>query len=75
MISEKSKFKFSNVNDLGPRSKNDIDLEYSHTFINLIRCLHLPTFRSQAANVSEKYTVFTFSNRKSQVSKFGLTVK
>ena len=26
-----------------------------------ISCLHLPTFRSQAAIVSEKSTVFTFS--------------
>ena len=36
----------------------------SLTFINSIRCLHLPTFRSLAAIVSEKSTVFTFSYRK-----------
>ena len=35
-----------------------------HIFINSISCLHLPTSRSQAAIVSEKSTVFTFSHRK-----------
>ena len=55
MVSEKSKFKFSYVNGIGPRSRNDLDLEYSHIFINSIR------FRSQAAIVSEKST---FSYRK-----------
>ena len=44
--------------------RNDLDLQYSHTFIISISCLHLPTFRSQAAIVSEKSTVFTFSHRK-----------
>ena len=42
------------------RVKNDRDLEYSETFIDSISCLQLPTFRSQAAIVSEKSTVFTF---------------
>ena len=45
-------------------SRNDLDLQYSHTFINSISCLHLPTFRSLAAIVSEKSTVFTFPHRK-----------
>ena len=44
--------------------RNDLDLQYSHTFIISISCLHLPTFRSHAAIVSEKSTVFTFSHRK-----------
>ena len=44
--------------------RNNLDLQYSHTFIISISCLHLPTFRSQAAIVSEKSTVFTFSHRK-----------
>ena len=44
--------------------RNDLDLQYSHTFIISISCLHLPTFRSQAAIVSEKSTDFTFSHRK-----------
>ena len=44
--------------------KNDLDLQYSHTFINSISCLHLTTFRSLPAIDSEKITVFTFSHRK-----------
>ena len=35
------------------RSRNDIDLEFSYTFINSISCLHLPAFKSQAAIVSD----------------------
>ena len=41
MVSEKSNFQFSYVNNLGPRSRNDIDLEYSHIFVNSISC-HFP---------------------------------
>ena len=47
MVSEKSKFQFSNVNDLGPRSRNDLDLQYSHIFIRSI------SLRSYAAIVSD----------------------
>ena len=97
VVSEESKFYFSYVNDLGPRARNDLDLEYQYTFIysiscdlgprvrndldlqysytfikfNSISCLYLPTFRSQAAIVFEKSTVFTFSYRKA----FDLAVK
>ena len=60
VVSEKIRFEFLYVHYLGPRSNNDIDLQYSHTFIYSIRCLLLPTFRSLAAIVSEKSTVFTF---------------
>ena len=63
-VSEQIRFEFLYVLDLGPRSRNDLDLQYSHTFIYLIRCLLLPTIRSLAAIVSEKSTVFTFSYRK-----------
>ena len=60
---------------LRPRSRNDLDLQYSHTFINSIRsCLLLPTFRSLAAKLSEKYTVFTFSHRNAYVTKFDLGI-
>ena len=52
-ISEKIQFEFLYVHDLGPRSRNDLDLQYSHFFIKSI-CL-----RSLAAIVSEKSTVFT----------------
>ena len=75
IVSEKIRFEFLYVQDLGPRSRNDLDLQYSHIFIYSIRCLLLLTFRSLAAIVSEKSTVFTFSYRKAQVTKFDLAVK
>ena len=37
VVSEKIRFEFLYVHDLGPRSRNDIDLQYSHTFIYSIR--------------------------------------
>ena len=64
VVSEKIGFEFLYVRDLEPRSSNDLDLQYSHTFLKSISCLYLPTFRSQASIVSEKSTVFTFSYRK-----------
>ena len=64
VISEKIEFELLYVHDLGSRSRNDLDLQYSYIFIYLIRCLLLLPFRSLAAIVSEKATVFTFSYRK-----------
>ena len=64
VVSEKIQFEFLYVNDLGPRSRNDIDLQYSYIFTYSIRCLLLLTFRSLAAIVSEKYTILTFSHGK-----------
>ena len=61
VASEKIRFEFLHVHNLGPRSRNDIDLQYSHTFIKSFSCLYLPTFKSQASIVSEKSAVFTFS--------------
>ena len=58
VVSEKIRFEFLYVHYLGPRSRNDLDPQYSHIFIKSI-CL-----RSLAAIVSEKSTVFTFSYRK-----------
>ena len=58
VVSEKIWFEFLYVHNLGPRSRNDLDLQYSHIFIKSI-CL-----RSLAAIVSEKSTFFTFSYRK-----------
>ena len=58
VVSEKIRFEFLYVHDLGPRSRNDLDLQYTHIFIKSI-CLS-----SLAAIVSEKSTVFTFSHRK-----------
>ena len=63
VVSEKIRFEFLYVYDLGPRSSNDLDLQYLHTFMRSISCLYLPIFRSQALIVSEKSTVFTFSYR------------
>ena len=53
VVSEKIHFEFLYVHDLGPRSRNDIDLQYSHIFIFSIRCLLLLPFRSLAGIVSE----------------------
>ena len=63
VVSKKNMFYFSYINGLGTRSRNDLDLQYLHTLINTISCLRLPTFRSQAAILSEKSTVYTFSHR------------
>ena len=60
VVSEKIKFEFLYVHNLGPRSRHDLDLQYSLTFINSIRSLLLPVFRSLAAIVSEKCTFFHF---------------
>ena len=60
VVSKKSMFLFSNINGLGPRSRNDLDLQYSNTQINSNSCLHLLTSRSQAAMVSEKSFVLHF---------------
>ena len=64
VVSEKIRFEFLYVHDLGPRLRNDLNLQYSHTFIKSFNCLYLPIFRSKASIVSEKSTVFTFSYRK-----------
>ena len=64
VVSEKIQFEFLYVHNLGPRSRNGIDLQYSHIFIYSIRCRLQLTFRSLAAIVSEKFTVFSFSYSK-----------
>ena len=63
------------VTELGPRSRNDLDLENSHTFIYSISCLHLCTSRSQAAIDFEISTVFILHYRKAYVTKFDLALK
>ena len=75
VVSEKVQFEFLYVHYLGPRSRNDLDLQYLHIFIHSFRCLLLLTFRSLVAIVSEKSTLSTFSYRKAYVSKFDLAVK
>ena len=69
VVSEKIKFEFLFVHNLASRSRNDLCLQYSHIFIFSIRCLLLLHFRSLAAIVSEKSTVFTFPIEK-PVTKF-----
>ena len=59
-VSEKNKSSFSYLNDLGVRSRNDLDLEYSCGFIYLFHFLHLQIFRSRAGIVSEKYSFYFF---------------
>ena len=39
VVSEKIQFEFLYVHNLGPRSRNDLDLQNSHIFIYSIRCL------------------------------------
>ena len=65
-ISEKIQFEFLYVHDLGPRSKNDLDLQYSHILMYSIRCLLQPNFRSLAAIVSENplFTLFPIEKPK-----------
>ena len=75
VVSEKIQFDFLYAHDLWPGSKNDHDLQYSHIFIYSIRCLLLLPYRSLAAMVSEKSTVFTISHRKAKVTKFDLAIK
>ena len=73
--SEKFQFEFLYVHNLGPRSRNDLDLQYSQIFIYSIRSLLLLPFKSLAPIVSEKIHCFPFSCRKAQVTKFDLAVK
>ena len=60
VVSEKIQFECLYVHDLEPRSRNDLDLQYSHIFIYSIRCLLLLPFRSLAAIVSVKIHCFHF---------------
>ena len=52
VVSEKIRFEYLYVHDRGPRSRNDLDLQYSHTFIKSLSFLYLPAFRSHASIVS-----------------------
>ena len=72
VVSEKIWFEFLYEHDLGPRSRNDLDLQYSHTFIYSIKCLPLLTFRSLAAIVSEKFTVSLFPMEKPKLPNLTL---
>ena len=69
VVFEKIQFEFLYVHNHGLRSRNDLDLQYSHIFIKSI------SLRSQAAIVSEKSTFFTFSYSKAKIKKNDLAVK
>ena len=66
VFSEKIRFEFLYVHDLGPRSRNDLDLQYSHIFIKFI-CL-----RSLAAIVSENPLFSLFPIEKPKLSNLTL---
>ena len=66
VVSEKIRFELLYVHDLGPRSRNDFYLQYSHIFIKSI-CL-----RSLAAIASEKSTVITFPIEKPKLQNLTL---
>ena len=40
VVSEKIRFEFLYVHDLGPKSGNDLDLQYSHTFMKSFSCVY-----------------------------------
>ena len=66
VVFEKSKFQFSYVMTLGQGQ------EMTLTFINSISGLHLPTFRSHTAIVSEKSTVSLFPIEKPRLQNLTL---
>ena len=72
VVSEIIQFEFLYVHNLGPWSGNDLGLQYLHIFIYTIRCLLLLPFRSLAAIVYEKSTVFAFSYRKPKLRNLTL---
>ena len=53
--------------DMLMMSRNDLDIEYSYTYIFSSSCLHLPMFRSQAAIVSENPLFSLFPVEKSKL--------
>ena len=72
VVSGKIKFEFLYVHDLWPRSRNDLDFQYSHTFIYSIRSqLQLP-FRSLAAIVSENPLYSFFPREKPKLPNLTL---
>ena len=73
VVSEKSRFGFLYVHDLRPRSRNDLDHEFSTTFIYSSRSLLLLTFRSLAVIVSENPLFSLFPIEKPKLLNLTLT--
>ena len=69
VVSEKILFEFLYVYNFGPRSRKDLDFQYSRIYIKSI------SLKSQAAIVSEKSTFFTFSYSKAKFTKFDIAIK
>ena len=76
VVSEKIRFEFLYVHDLGPRSRNDLDLQYSHTFIYSIRCLLLPKLdflRNYCADLNQiLYESFHVQGNENEMSGWGV---
>ena len=61
VVSEKIQFKFLYVHDLGPRSRNDLDLQYSHIFIIIFNKMSAATnFQVTGFNSFLKNPLFSF---------------
>ena len=75
LVSEKKIFEKCVWTTVWPRSRDDLDLYKSHTFIHSISCLHLPLFRPRAAIVFKKIHSFHFFLCKSLCFQFDLAVK
>ena len=51
-----------NLRFLGQRSKNDLDLLYSHIFMYSLRWLYIPIFRPKSSKLTMKSHVLAFSH-------------
>ena len=69
----KASFNFSYVNAFGKGQEKTLTFNTHTPSFNSISCLHLPTFRSPAAIVSEKSTVFTFPIEKLMLQNLTLS--
>ena len=59
VVSEKVWFEFLYVHDLGPRSRNDLDLQYSHTIMKSISCLYMSHCQNSSKFLSIAYFMKT----------------
>ena len=62
VVSEKIGFEFLYVHDLGPRSRNDLDLQYSHIFIYYIQSSEI---QENIVDIYCIFYIFTSENIKS----------
>ena len=69
VVSYKSKFQFSYVNDLGLRLINDLDLEYLYTSSTEFCICIYKLSGHRLVKFPTIFTVFTFSYRKTEVTQ------